>query len=152
MELGKVEALFIGPEEGGPITGVESVSAVAGRGLEGDRYFHSGEGEHDPTLEITLVEIEPLEEAPTKHDLDVQPIDMRRNVVTRGVTLRDLIGKEFNVGEVRVEGLEDNPPCRHLSSLAGKDLLKALIENGGIRGRIVRSGTIRAGDSIELDD
>lgn len=152
MELGKVEALFIGPEEGGPITGVESVNAVAGRGLEGDRYYYSGDGEHDPTLEITLVEIEPLENAPDRHGLDVEPIDMRRNVVTRGVTLRDLIGKQFTVGEVRVEGLEDNPPCRHLSKLAGKDLLKPLIENGGIRGRIVSGGTIRPGDAVALDD
>lgn len=150
MELGKVESLFIGPEEGGPVTGVDSVSAVAGHGLEGDRYFYSGKGKHDPTLEITLVQIEPLENAPA--ELDVKPIEMRRNIVTRGVTLRDLIGKEFDVGEVRIEALEDNPPCRRLSRLAGKALLKPLIEFGGIRGRIVRSGTIRPGDAIVVDD
>lgn len=111
MELGKVVSLFIGPDEGGAVHGVDSVQAVAGRGLEGDRYFHSGDGAPDATLEITLVQIEPLENALEEFNLDVQPIEMRRNIVTRGVTLRDLIGKEFSVGEVRIEAMQDNPPA-----------------------------------------
>jgi MOSC domain-containing protein YiiM len=152
MELGKVESLFLGPEEGGPVREVESLVAVAGRGLQGDRYFHTGDGPHDPTLEITLVEIEPLERAPEEHDLVVEPIDMRRNVVTRGVTLRDLIGRKFSVGEVVIEALQDNPPCRRLQRLTGKPLLKPLIENGGVRGRIVQGGTIRPGDPISVED
>jgi MOSC domain-containing protein YiiM len=152
VELGSVDSLYIGPEEGGPVSRVDSVVAVAGRGLEGDRYFHTVDGPHDPSLEITLIEVEPLERAPEEHGLDVEPVDMRRNIVTRGVTLRDLIGKEFTVGEVRIEALEDNPPCRHLVGLVGKPVLKPLIDKGGVRGRIVTSGTIRPGDVIAIDD
>ena len=148
MELGTVDSIYIGPEPEGPMNLVDSVRAVAGRGLEGDRYFHSGDGPGDPTEEITLIEIEPLEQAPTEHDLDVEPADMRRNIVTRGVTLRDLLGKRFWVGGVQLEGLEDNPPCKHLQKLAAKPLLKPLIDNGGIRARILDGGTIRAGDTI----
>lgn len=148
MEAGRVDSIYIATEKGAPVELVQSVRAVAGAGLEGDRYFHPSDEPGDPTEEITLVEVEPLEDAPRAHGLQVDPADMRRNIVTRGVVLRDLVGKEFTVGEVRLEGLEDNPPCRRLQKLAGKPLLKPLIENGGIRARIVEGGTIRAGDPI----
>src|SRR5687767_13664056 len=99
MELGTVHSLYMGPEERGVVSRVDSLHAVAGRGIEGDRYFHTGDGPHDESLEITLIEIEPLERAPVEHGLDVEPVDMRRNIVTRGVKLRELIGKRFSVGE-----------------------------------------------------
>jgi MOSC domain-containing protein YiiM len=152
MELGKVDSIYIGPEDEGPMHSVGSVNAVAGRGLEGDRYFHAGDDPGDPTEEVTLIEVEPLENSAPEHGLEITPEDMRRNIVTRGVRLRDLIGKKFIVGEVRVEALEDNPPCRHLQKLAGKEILKPMIEKGGVRGRIVESGTIRVGDAISLED
>lgn len=144
--MANVEALFIGSEEGGAVGRVDSVRAVAGHGLEGDRYYNA-QGDGDPSLEITLFEAEAVEDVRSP-ELDVQPEDMRRNVMTRGVELRSLIGRKFSVGEVVVEGLEDNPPCRRLQRLAGKKLLKPLIERGGIRGRIVTSGTIEPGDEI----
>ena len=149
--LGVVDSIYIGPEPKGPMNAVDSVKAVAGRGLEGDRYFRTGEEPGDPTEEVTLIEIEPIEAAPAEHGLDLVPADMRRNVVTRGVKLRDLIGKKFSVGEVRLEALEDNPPCKHLQKLAGKPLLKPMIEVGGVRARILETGTIRPGDKVVLD-
>jgi MOSC domain-containing protein YiiM len=148
MELGRVDSIYIGPLDAGPMNSVESVNAVAGRGLEGDRYFRTGDEPGDPTEEVTLIEAEPIENARRDHDLDIEPADMRRNIVTRGVTLRDLIGKKFTVGVVQLEGLEDNPPCKHLQKLAGKPLLKPMIEKGGIRARILEGGTIRPGDQI----
>lgn len=148
--LGVVDSIYIGPEPSGPMNAVDSVKAVAGRGLEGDRYFRTGEKPGDPTEEITLVEIEPIEAAPAEHGLELVPADMRRNVVTRGVKLGDLIGKTFRVGEVKLEALEDNPPCKHLQKLAGKPLLKPMIEVGGVRARILETGTIRPGDNIVL--
>lgn len=151
MELGKVDAILIGPEDAGPMHSVPDVNAVAGRGLEGDRYFHNGEEPGDPTEEVTLIEAEPIEDATRDHGLDLTPADMRRNIVTRGIELRELIGKTFSVGEVRLEGLKDNPPCKHLQKLAGKPLLKPMIEKGGIRARIVEGGTVRVGDAISLD-
>jgi MOSC domain-containing protein YiiM len=150
MELGKVDAIYIGPVDEGPMNSVASVNAVAGRGLEGDRYFRSGDEPGDPTEEVTLIEAEPIENAPRDHELDIEPADMRRNIVTRGVVLRDLIGKTFSVGPVTLEGLEDNPPCKHLQKLAGKPLLKPMIEKGGIRARIVEGGTIKPGDAVAL--
>lgn len=149
MGEASVSGLFIGAEEGGSIESRSEIVAVAGRGVEGDRYYQPDNGSlHDDTLEITLFEAEAVEEGNEKAGLGLEPADMRRNVMTSGVHLRDLIGRKFRVGEVTLEGLEDNPPCRHLEELAGKPLLKPLVERGGIRARIVESGTIRIGDAI----
>lgn len=144
----RVAGLFIGGVEGGPIVPQDEVKAVAGSGLAGDRYFRSADGEHDPTEEITLFEKEAVDDANLEHGLGLDYADMRRNVMTEGIQLRSLIGRVIRVGEVQIEVLEDNPPCRHLEKLAGKPLLKPLIEKGGVRGRIASSGTIRTGDPI----
>jgi MOSC domain-containing protein YiiM len=150
MTQGTVVAIYIGPEFERPMRSVTEVNAVAGRGLEGDRYFQPSTPPEqlDPSLEITLIESEGVETAAAESGIDIVPEDTRRNVVTRGVRLEDLVGKTFAVGEARVEGLEVNPPCSHLEQIAGKKLLKPLIRHGGIRGRIVRSGAIRTGDAI----
>src|SRR5680860_1303573 len=148
MKTGRVARIFIGPQESGPIQEVQEVEAIAGKGLRGDRYFDDGDEAHDPTLEVTLFSAEGLEEGRAESGLDIVAKEMRRNLMTRGVTLSDLLGRRFSAGEVVFEGLERNPPCAHLQRLAGKPLLKPTIENGGIRARIVKGGTIRAGDEI----
>lgn len=152
MSEARVEAIFTGPEESGPIHQVESVNAIAGLGLEGDRYYlHALDAETvDPTEHITLFESEGIELTNAETDLDVQPIEMRRNIMTSGVTLLDLIGKHVKIGDAVIEPLEDNPTCSHLVNLTGKQLLKPMVRRGGVRGRIVVSGTIRAGDPIEV--
>jgi MOSC domain-containing protein YiiM len=127
-----------------PVTEAE---AVAGRGLEGDRYFQQVEN-GDPTAEITLIESEAIEAAATESGVDIRLEDTRRNIITSGVRLDDLLGKTFWLGEVMVQALEPNPPCRHLAELAGKPLLKPLARRGGVRGRIVKGGVVGAGDLI----
>jgi MOSC domain-containing protein YiiM len=146
--------IYIGPEDGGPVGAQPSVAAVAGAGLEGDRYFQGDMPveQRDPTEEITLVGIEGIRAAAEESGLDITPADVRRNIVTEGVDVQELIGKRFWVGDVEVEGLQDNPPCAHLQKLAGKQLLKPLMGRAGIRGRIVGSGTIKQGDAIRLGD
>lgn len=147
--VARVARIFIGPEESGPIQEVEEVEAIAGKGLRGDRYFDDGNEVHDPTLEVTLFSAEGLEAGRVESGLDIAAEEMRRNLMTEGVALSDLLGRRFSAGEVVFEGLEYNPPCAHLQRLAGKPLLKPMIENGGIRARIVQGGTIRAGDEIQ---
>jgi MOSC domain-containing protein YiiM len=148
MNAGRVTRIFIGPEESGPIQEFATIEAVAGKGLRGDRYFDDGHDGHDPAREVTLFSAEGLEAGRTESGLDIEAEDMRRNLMTEGVLLADLLGRRFSVGEVVFEGLEENPPCAHLQRLAGKPLLKPLIGKGGIRARIVTGGTIRAGDEI----
>lgn len=147
MDQARVTAIYIGPEDEGPMHRVPEIEAVAGRGLRGDRYFQPAEG-GDPTEEVTLVALEGIEAAAAESGLDITPEDTRRNLVTAGVELDELLGKRFTVGEVELEGLEPNPPCKHLVKVTGKDLLKPLIERGGIRARIHRGGTVREGDPL----
>ena len=153
MSTGSVAEIFIGPEFERPMKAVDAVGAIAGRGLEGDRYFHE-EGtpveQLTPSHEITLIEREGNDAARREHGVEFGAEDTRRNIVTGGVSLNDLLGKRFFVGEVELEGLEKNPPCSHLERVSNKKLLKPLINGGGIRARIVTSGSIKRGDRIRI--
>ena len=151
MESGKVVEIFIGPEFTNPVTSVDSVRAVAGRGLEGDRYYRPDEapGSH-PDEEITLIESEAIAAAQAETDVVFGPEDTRRNIVTSGIRLDDLIGRTLTVGEVEIEAMELNPACAYLVKITKKRFLKQLIHRGGIRGRIASSGVIRRGDVIRV--
>ncbi len=140
--------LFLGPDPTGPMQAADEVTAVAGRGLRGDRYLHDPADGHDPAREITVFAAEGVRAARDVSGLDIRDTDLRRNVMTTGLDVDGLVGRRFRVGEVVVEGLEDNPPCSHLQRLADKPLLEPLIGHGGLRGRIVRGGRIRVGDPV----
>jgi MOSC domain-containing protein YiiM len=133
-----VEAINIGTSDAlGP---VDSVRAVAGRGLEGDRYFFpdgAGSGEA-----LTLIEAEALE------DVGLNGAQSRRQVVVRGGGLNDLVGKRFRVGGVECEGVELCEPCSHLQSLTRPGIIKDLIHRGGLRADILSGGTISIGDKV----
>jgi MOSC domain-containing protein YiiM len=147
---GSVVAVFTSPTTGGPISPHDEIKAVAGRGLEGDRYFEANEdADHEPAREITLITAEGIELSAAERGVVLAPGEHRRNVVTRGVDLLDLVGRTIRVGEVEVEVLRDNPPCRYLQDLTGKRVVTGLQGNGGVRGRIVAGGVIRVGDPIE---
>ena len=147
MSEATVVAIFTAPEKHVPLVSRKEVNAVAGRGLEGDRYFNA-EGWDEPKREITLVELEAVEAANRDYDLGLAPEDMRRQIVTKGIALNHLVDQEFTVGEVRCRGIKLNEPCAHLRKLAGKPLIKPMIHRGGLRAQILESGTIRVGDPI----
>jgi MOSC domain-containing protein YiiM len=126
----------------------EQVLAVAGRGLEGDRHF-AGEAEaHEPADEITLIDADGVRQAGLDHGVEWSPGEHRRNVEISGLDLPALIGRTIRVGEAEVEVLEKNPPCKRLAGLTGKPVLTILRHQGGVRGRIVTTGTIRTGDTV----
>jgi hypothetical protein len=150
---GEVERLFLIPETGGVPEPREAVEAVAGRGIEGDRYYR-GEGiynERDDLepSDITLIESEALEAASADYDVDFDPGAHRRNVTTRGVALNHLVGERFRVGDALLEGTGLCEPCRYMQSLADEqNAVTALTHRGGLDARIVESGTIRVEDSV----
>ncbi len=147
MQNGSVVGIYTAPEISAPIEARTEVKAVAGKGLEGDRYFNA-DGWDEPKKEITLVEIEAVEVANRDYDIDLTPEDTRRQIVTRGVALNHLIGQEFSIGDVRCLGIKLNEPCNHLRKLAGKPLIKPLIHRGGLRAQILSGGTIKVGDPV----
>ena len=150
---GTVEAIFVCPEAKQPMVSVDQVDAVAGRGIEGDRYYeHRGSFSKrdviEPKQEITLIESEAVESAASVYGIDLDPSESRRNIVTRGVALNHLVGKEFSVGETRLRGIKLNEPCRHLVAVAGKPMIKLLRHRGGLRAQILAGGRITVGDEI----
>ena len=142
---GVVESIHIAARATELPESVERASAVAGRGLEGDRYFEgkgtfsTWEGDHD----LTLINAEAVEA------IDLDPGEARRNVVVRGIDLNALVGQRFRIGEVDCEALELSPPCRHLEKLTRPGVLKELTGRGGIRCAIRTGGQIAVGDPVE---
>jgi len=149
-----VEALFIGTKISEPLERVEQVVAVAGHGLEGDRKFRQVDKpalKSGPDREITLIEAEAIEAVSRDYEVSIEPIETRRNVVTRGIALNHLVGKRFRVGEVVLQGIRLCEPCEHLESLTRRGVREALVHRGGLRAQILAGGAIRLGDSISLD-
>ncbi len=133
-----VEAITIGPSDA--LVSVDSVSAVEGCGLVGDRHFR-GDGQR-PGGALTLIEAESLE------DVGLTGAQSRRQVVVRGVRLNELVGKRFTVGEVECLGVELCEPCAHLESLTRPGIMAELAHRAGINADILSSGTIAIGDAI----
>lgn len=149
---GTVSGIFIAPASGAAMVEVQDAHAVPGRGLEGDRYY-SAEGTfsqgHRPDGELTLIESEAVAALLSEDGLALEPGEARRNVVTEGVALNHLVGREFLIGDVRVRGHRLCEPCSHLQTITGKPgVLKGLMHRGGLRAEILSDGIIRRGDQV----
>ncbi len=149
---GTVQGIFVGSGAGEPLVGVEEVQAVAGKGLEGDRYaLGKGAFSRYPGTgrEVTFIEAEVIEEA-LAFDLDLAEGRSRRNIVTAGVRLADLMGKTFRVGGARFHGDRPADPCAYLARLVGPRVMEALHGRGGLRATILSDGVVRVGDAVEV--
>lgn len=147
---GKVVSIHVAARAAEPMGQVEEAHAVPGRGLEGDRYFWGGGTfSDDPDTEITLIEEEAVEALAREHGFRIDPGEARRNVVTRGVDLNALVGREFRIGGVALRGVRPAEPCAHLARLVGGGVLRGLARRGGLRAEILSGGFLRAGDTVE---
>ena len=145
---GEVAAILTAAEAEGPLSPVEQANAVAGRGLEGDRYYDargtfSGPGRG---YQLTLVEAEVLD------SIELSWADARRNIVTRGIELNALAGRRFTIGNVECVGRRLAEPCAHLERLTRPGILRPLVHRAGLRADIVHGGVISTGDRIVLAD
>jgi MOSC domain-containing protein YiiM len=113
----------------------------------GDRYFDHHEKR--PDREITLVEAEAIEALRSEFKIDFELSGTRRNVVTRGVPLNHLVGREFWIGEVKARGIKLCEPCATLQRLSHPKVLPGLIHRGGLRAQILTEGMIRVGETIK---
>src|SRR5215467_15386138 len=140
---------------------LDEAKLIAGRGIEGDRYFY-GTGTYSPkpdAREVTLIEIEVLaaiargDPPEPGKQVDIAPGEHRRNLTTLGVPLNHLVGKRFKVGETVLRGGRLNFPCKYLEKLLARPVYTALLNRSGLNCRIELGGTIRKGDPITpLDD
>jgi len=150
--MSRVTQILIAGAPSSPMTLLNEVRAVPGKGLEGDRYF-SGSGTFSPKpqkpdFEITLVEGEKIAAFARESGLPFNSLLARRNIVTEGVPLNDLVGEEFRVGEVRMRGVRLCEPCNHLAKASFPEILKGLIHKAGLRAQIISEGMIHVGDLI----
>ena len=147
--MGNVEGIFITPTNGTPLRAVDSLKARAGKGPEGDRnFFPHGSPPKEFDRQITLIEAEAVEGARRDYEVELQPVETRRNILTRGVALNHLVGREFNVGSVRLRGTMLCEPCGHLEKLTRAGVRKSLIHRGGLCAQILSDGDIRVGDHV----
>lgn len=149
-----VAALCFSPSKSAPVRVVEELVVVEGAGIVGDHYF--GREQRHPGQNLTLIEAEEVEAFNARLGKSLAVTDPRRNVVTRGVRLNDLVGKEFSVGEVTLRGVQLCEPCATLAGyLAGadlqkKDFVREFTHRCGLRADVLTSGSIRIGDPVLL--
>jgi MOSC domain-containing protein YiiM len=152
MIEGKVISIHISEAAGGAPKSLDFVHAVPGKGLEGDRYFaHTGTYSDTPGSgrDLTLIESEQLQAIEREHGIKIAPGESRRNITTAGISLNELVDREFRVGEVTVRGTRLCEPCDYLAKKIGTPgALKALVHRAGLRCDIVTEGVIRAGDPV----
>jgi len=152
MLQGRVVSIHIASTAAAVMRSIKEVRAVAGNGLEGDRYANQmGTYSKDPGSgrDVTLIEMEAIEALERDYDVRVRAGESRRNIVTQGISLNHLVNKEFRVGEVVLRGTRLCEPCAHMEKLTVKGALRGLIHRGGLRAEIVKGGTIRVGDIID---
>ncbi len=151
MFQGQLYAIYIGARKRDELRRVAEVAAQAGAGLTGDRYsLQQGTFTKpgSPDREVTLIEMEAVEALARESQITLDPGQARRNLVTRGVPLNHLVGKEFQVGDVVLRGIRLCEPCDHLESLTVKGVKNGLCHRGGLRAQILRGGILRAGHVI----
>jgi len=147
-----VSEIWIADSPTSPMSARSEVRAIPGRGLEGDRYF-AGLGTFSPQLqqpdfELTLIENEKVDAFAREIGLPFKTSHARRNLITVGVDLNALAGREFLVGEVRIRGIRLCEPCNHLAKVTFPEVLKGLARKGGLRAQIITAGIIRVADKV----
>ena len=149
--IGVVEAIHLAAAGSEPMRSVESVRAIAGVGLEGDRYA-TATGTWSTNLKVdrhvTLIEAEEIEALADGRGIQLAPGETRRNVTTRGIRLNDLVGRRFRIGAVECEATRLCEPCQHLTDFLGKPILEPLVHRAGLRARILGDGEIALGDEV----
>ena len=144
--MGKVILIGISKNHSSSISNVESVEAIKGKGLIGEKHFKKN---NEKRNQITLIEIENINHYNKITGTTIPAINFLRNIVTEGIQLNVLVGKEFFIGAVKVKGHDLCRPCKYLQeSLHQKNTVKELLHIGGLRCEILSSGKICVGDQI----
>ena len=144
--MSKVLKLGISSDYNKEIEEVVSIEVLANKGVIGDRHFKDF---NDPYCQLSLIESENIDYYNLKYGLNIPYVNFRRNIVTKGVRLNELVGKKLQIGNVELEGIDLCRPCRHLTEVLDQNnILREFIRKGGLRCQILSSSTINIGDKI----
>ena len=146
--MSEVYKLGISTKNNQPISEVNSIDVIANQGVVGDRHFSEF---NDPYNQISLIESENIDYYNIKYGLNIPYIDFRRNIITKGIQLNNLVGKKILIGEVKLEVIDLCRPCRDLSETLGhENIIKEFLRRGGLRCQILTSSNIKINDKISV--
>ena len=146
--MSKVLKLGITDINNKKIKEVEKIEVLSNKGVIGDRHFNEF---NDPYCQLSLIESENIDYYNLRYGLNIPYLDFRRNIVTKGIQLSELIGKRFVIGKVKVEGIDLCRPCRHLTEILGQEnIIKEFLRKGGLRCQILSSSSISVNDMIKI--
>ena len=144
--MAKVLKLGITQNNNKKIDEVNSIDLIANKGIVGDRYFKDFS---DPMSQLTLIESENIDDYNRRYNLNIDYLDFRRNIITKDIKLNNYVDKKILIGKVEVEAIDLCRPCRFLQEKLNKNnIIKEFLRKGGLRCRILSSGTIKVGDLI----
>ena len=127
---------------------VSEINLIAGKGIVGDRHFRDF---NDPFNQLSIIESENIDEYNSKNKLSIPYLNFRRNIITKGLKLNDLLNKNIKIGPVKLNVIDLCRPCRHLSEKLGRnDIIKEFLKKGGIRCQIINDGKISVTDKIKV--
>ena len=130
------------------IKNVDFIEVQKNKGIIGDRHYDEY---NDPYCQLSLIESENIDDYNIKYSLNIPYIDFRRNIITKGIKLNDLVGKKLQIGKVKVEVIDLCRPCKHLSEILNQDnIIKEFLRKGGLRCQILSSSRIFVGDQIKI--
>jgi len=148
--MSEVYKIGISNKNNQKIKEVNSIDVLANQGILGDRHFQEF---NDPFNQLSLIESENIDYYNSKYGLNIPYIDFRRNIITKGIQLNNLIGKKLQIGKVELEGIDLCRPCKHLSESLNQDnIIKEFLRRGGLRCQILSSSSIEVGDKIKILD
>tara|TARA_Y100000590_G_scaffold464689_1_gene634762 strand:+ start:908 stop:1351 length:444 start_codon:yes stop_codon:yes gene_type:complete len=143
-----VSRICITEKSGDLMHEVETVDLVSGKGIINDRYFNDN---NNKDVQITLIESENIDFYNQISESNIPYIEFRRNIITKGIKLNSLVGKEFFIGNIKIKGHRLCDPCKYLQEiLKQKNLVKNLLNRGGLRCEILSDGKISVKDEIKL--
>mgnify|MGYP005999764129 CR=1 FL=1 len=146
--MSKVLKLGITKENNKEIEEVDSIEVLANQGIIGDRHFKS---DNDPYCQLSLIESENIDYYNLKFGLNIRYVDFRRNIITKGLKLNNLVGQKIKIGKVEVKGIDLCRPCKHLTEMLNqKNILKEFLKKGGLRCEILSSSIVKVGDDIKV--
>lgn len=150
---GTIFNIYISSNAGAEIISINEASLIPGKGIEGDRYYN-GSGtfsallKNNPSAELTLIEKEEIDKFNKEQCLNLSYSELRRNLVTEGIRLNNLVGKTFTIGKATLKGVRLCEPCAHLAETVNKLVIPHLIGRGGLRAQIISTSSIRVGEQI----
>jgi MOSC domain-containing protein YiiM len=134
---------------------IEAAKLEAGKGIVGDRYHERAleflaVGDQVPSNHISVISKEELAGFLERNNAEIDYADFRRNVLTSGIDLRELIGRQFKLGSALCQGIEDCDPCAFLAATVHHSVLPEMKKKAGLRAIILEDGDLKIGDTITL--